>query len=74
MTRDQFGMLKIGDLCFVNRGHDAERICRVVYKSVEDDVILIRSVDGQKFKSQNNSGRNHRLINWRELSTLEKEG
>lgn len=73
MTRNQLGKLKVGDLCIVNRGYDAERLCKVVYKNDEDNVILIRSVDGQNFKSQNNCGRNHRLINWRELSVVENE-
>ena len=73
MTRNQLDKLKVGDLCIVNRAHDAERLCMVEYKNDEDNVRLIRAVDGQNFKSQNNCGRNHRLINWRELSILENE-
>lgn len=74
MTRDQLNNLKVGDKCVVSRGHDGGRLCEVVYMNDIDEIILIRSSDGEKFKSQNNMGRNHRLINWRELSVLENKG
>lgn len=73
MTRDQYNELRVGDECFVSRGRDIGRACLVVYLDRDDEICLIRTVDSGKFNSQNNEGRTHRLINWRELSVCEKE-
>ena len=73
MTKDQLSKLKVGDLGMINRALDKGRLCEVVYINFEDDIILIRSIDGQVFNSIHNGNRNHRLINWRELIILENK-
>lgn len=69
MTRVQFDNLKVGDMCKIFRGHDAERLCEVAY--IEGDCVLVRSADGRYFKSSANHGR-LRLMNWRELTLVDK--
>lgn len=72
MTRSQLSELKVGDKCVITRAYDAGRKCEVVYMNREDDIILVRSADGKSFNSRNNYARNHRLINWRDLSRIEE--
>ena len=67
MTREQLHKLKIGDMCTIIRGHDAGRLCQVAY--IEDESVLVRSADGQKFNSLTQYGK-LRLTSWKELTVV----
>jgi hypothetical protein len=47
MTNEQFKNLKVGDMCVVSRGRDADRLVQVAF--IEKEGIVIRSADGKRF-------------------------
>lgn len=51
MNKEQFNKLKVGDICVIKRGHDAGKICTVLY--IKNDSILIEAEEGTSFKAIN---------------------
>lgn len=70
MTKKELENLKVGDMCAIIRGNDVGRIAQIAY--IEEGSVLIRSVDGEPFRSQYAYGK-FRLTGWRELKPLEQK-
>ena len=51
MKFEEFKNLKVGDMCRIIRGHDADRLCQVAY--IEGEAVVVRSADGCRFYSMN---------------------